>query len=57
MQEITVEFVYNKVDNGKLWVEVIIVISLDAVATVDVLTANNIDVNLLETRNDFLLDY
>ena len=38
-------------------VEVIIVISLDAVATVDVLTANNIDVNLLETRNDFLLDY
>ena len=57
MQEITVEFVYNKVDNGKLWVEVIIVISLDVVATVDVLTANNIDVNLLETRNDFLLDY
>ena len=35
----------------KLWVEVIIVTSLDAVATVDILTANNNDVNLVETRN------
>ena len=41
----------NKNDNGKLWVEVIIVTSLDAVATVDVLAANNNDVNLVETRN------
>ena len=44
-------FVYKKNDNGKLWVEVIIVTSLDAVATVDVLAANNNDVNLVETRN------
>ena len=36
-----------KDDNGKLWVEVIIVTLLDAEATVDVLIANN-DVNLLE---------
>ena len=56
MQEISVEFVYsrqqkiknfsyNKDDNGKLWVEVIIVTTLDAVVTVDVLPANNNDVN------------
>ena len=58
MQEIAVEFVYssqrtlhNKDDNGKLWVDVIIVTSLDAVATADVLTANNNDVSLVETRN------
>ena len=68
MQEIAVEFVYsiqqkkrtfhNKDDNGKLWVEVNIVTSVDAIATVDVLTANNNDVNLVETRNVyFLLDY
>ena len=44
-------FFHNKNDNGKLWVEVTIVTSLDAVATVDVLTANNNDVNLVETRN------
>ena len=36
-----------KDDNGKLWVEVIIVTLLDAEATVNVLIANN-DVNLLE---------
>ena len=58
MQEIMVEFVYSrqqkiknfslKDDNGKLWVEVIIVTLLDAEATViNVLIANN-DVNLLE---------
>jgi len=35
----------------KLWVEVVIVTSLDAVATVDILTANNKDMNLVETRN------
>ena len=35
----------------------IIVTYLDTVATVDVLTTNNDDVNLVETRNDFLLDY
>ena len=53
MQEIAVEFVYsrqhnkddNKDDNGKSWVEVIIVTTLDAVVTVDVLPANNNDVN------------
>ena len=56
MQEIIVEFVYsrqqkiknfsyNKDDNGKSWVEVIIVTTLDAVVTVDVLPANNNDVN------------
>ena len=44
-------FFHNKNDNSKLWVEVIIVTSVDAVATVDVLTANNNDVNLVETRN------
>ena len=45
-------FFHNKNDNSKLWVEVIIFTSLDAVATVDVLTANNNDVNLVETRNE-----
>ena len=35
----------------------IIVTYLDTVATVDILTTNNDDVNLVETRNDFLLDY
>ena len=57
MQEIMVEFVYSrqqkiknfslKDDNGKLWVEVIIVTLLDAEATVNVLIANN-NQNLLE---------
>ena len=57
MQEIMVEFVYSrqqkiknfsrKDDNGKLWVEVIIVTFLDAEATANVLIANN-DVNVLE---------
>ena len=36
-----------KDDNGKLWVEVIIVSSLDSDDTVDVLTANDNDVNIL----------
>ena len=35
-----------KDDNGKLWVEVIIVTSLDSDDTVDVLTANDNDVNI-----------
>ena len=39
-----------KDDNGKLWVEVIIVTFLEEVATVDVLTANNNDVSLVKTR-------
>ena len=46
MQEIAVEFFYLKDNNGKLWVKVIIVTFLDAVATVDVLTASYNDVNL-----------
>ena len=33
-------------DNGKLWVEVIVVIFLCAVATVEVLTASNNDAKL-----------
>ena len=46
MQEIAVEFVYSSQqdDNGKIWVETIIVTFLDAVATVDVLTASYNDV-------------
>ena len=57
MQEIAVEFclfrqqkIKNfsyKDDNGKLWVEVIIVTSLDSDDTVDVLTANDNDLNIL----------
>ena len=39
-----------KNDNGKLWAEVIIVSFLDAIATVDVLTATNTDVKLVDTR-------
>ena len=35
-----------KHDNGKLWVEVIIVTSLDSDDTVDVLTVNDNDVNI-----------
>ena len=38
-----------KDDNGKLRVEVIIVSFLDAIATVDVLTASNTDVKGFET--------
>jgi len=41
---------YIKDDNGKLWVEVIIFTFSDAVATVDVLTASNSDVNFVETQ-------
>ena len=62
MQEIVVEFVcsrqqkiknfsYNKDDNGKSWVEVIIVTTLDAVVTVDVLPANNNDISLCSKEN------
>ena len=40
---------YLKDDDGKLLVEVII-FTLDAVATVDVLKANNNDVNLINNR-------
>ena len=37
----------NEDGNDKLWVEVIIVTSLDSDDTVDVLTANDNDVNIL----------
>lgn len=37
-------------NNGKLWVEMIIVTVLDAIATVNVLTASNNDVKPVETR-------
>ena len=62
LQEIAVKFIHSKQqkmkktfhlkdDNGKLWVEVIIVIFLkDAVATVDVLIASNNEVKLVDTR-------
>ena len=60
MEEIAVEFVYYrqqemktfhlKNDNVKIWVKVIIVAFLDAVATVDALMANSNDVNLAKTR-------
>ena len=56
MQEIAGEFVSSiyqtmkKDDNGKLWVEVIIVSCLKAVASVDVFTVSNTDVKLSETR-------
>ena len=43
------ELLYVMDDNGKLLVEVIIV-TLDAVATVNVLKANNNDVNLDNSR-------
>ena len=39
-----------KDDNVKIWVEVIIVTFLYAVATVDVLMANSNDLNLAKTR-------
>ena len=60
MQEIAVEFVdsrrqkmkdfLSQRNNGKLWVEMIIVTVLDAIATVNVLTASNNDVKPVETR-------
>ena len=40
---------YHKDANGKLWVEIIIVTFLDAVATVVILKASNNDVKLGET--------
>ena len=40
----------SKDDSGKLWVEVIIVTSLNAVASKDFLPANNNDVNFVEIR-------
>ena len=40
-----------KDDNGKLWVEMITSTFLDAVATVDVLTASNNDVDFVEAGN------
>ena len=48
---------YIKDGNGKLWVEVIIFPFLDAVATVDVLTASNNDVNFVETQTYNLHNY
>ena len=60
MQEIAVEFAFSrqqkwitfpcKNDDSKLWVEVIIVSFLVAVAIEDVPTENNNCVNLLKTR-------
>ena len=60
MEEIAVEFVYSrqqgmkpfhpKDDNVRIWLEVIIVTFLYAVATVDVLISNSYDVNLAKTR-------
>ena len=41
--------VYLKDNNGKLWVDVIVSIFFIAVGTVDVLTASNNDVKLVET--------
>ena len=41
---------YLKDDNGKLWVEVIVVTFFNAVAIVDVLTASNNDSNFVETQ-------
>ena len=43
-------FVLKTIMSRKLWVEVIIVTFLDAVATIDVLTASNNDVKLGESR-------
>ena len=44
------QLVNIKDDNGKLWVELIIVTFFNAVATVDVRTASNNDVNFVETQ-------
>ena len=43
-------FVLKTIMSRKLWVEVTIVTFLDAVATIDVLTASNNDVKLGESR-------
>ena len=44
------QLVIIKDDNGKLWVELIIVTFFNAVVTVDVRTASSNDVNFVETR-------
>ena len=41
---------YIKDDNRKLWLEVTIITFFNAVATVDVRTASNNDVNFVETQ-------
>ena len=41
--------IFLKDDNGKLWVKVIIATFLDAIPTVDVLTASNNEVKLVES--------
>ena len=41
---------YMKYDIGKLWVEVAIFTFLDAVATVEVITTSNNEVNFVETQ-------
>ena len=40
-----------KYDIGKLWVEVAIFTFLDAVATVEVITRSNNEVNFVETQS------
>ena len=40
---------YLKDNNGKLWVDAIVVIFFIALGTVDILTAGNNDVKLVET--------
>ena len=60
MQEVVVEFANyrqqkwrtfdSKDDSDKLWVEAIIVTSLNAVASKDFLPANNNNVNFVEIR-------
>ena len=42
--------IYLKDDNGKLWVEVIIATFLNAIPTVDVLTASNNEVKLVKSQ-------
>ena len=42
--------IYLKDDNGKLWVEVIIVTFFNVIPTVDVLTASNNEVKLMESQ-------
>ena len=42
--------IFLKDDNGKLWVEVIIATFLDAILIVDVLTASNNEVKLVESE-------
>ena len=43
---------YLKNDRGKLWMKWLFFPFLDAVATIDVPTASNNDVNLVETRTE-----